>query len=203
MAAWRYSVLVSDIYTLLTKLNRTAQRSPDRYPRGYGAGQSAQNYWRSKSRVEYQNKFQIATINHGIHRYVVPDKMAGSAGPRQQWKWIEAEEEEEVGWPLHGLRQWVRGRRRWWVQYQRYPTNLKDRNDNLIGDRLVLDPLEKINEEDKDGDDDEWSLSRDGKASSLVDDEDGDADDEDEEEDEEEDQPGRKKVKISSYVWSE
>ena len=67
----------------------------------------------------------------------------------------------------------------------------------------MLDPLEKINEEDKDGDDDEWSLSRDGKASSLVDDEDGDADDEDEEEDEEdeeEDQPGRKKVKISSYV---
>ena len=64
----------------------------------------------------------------------------------------------------------------------------------------MLDP-EKINEEDKDGDDDEWSLSRDGKASSLGDEEDGDADDEREEEDEEEEdeeeaQQGRKKAKI-------
>jgi len=65
----------------------------------------------------------------------------------------------------------------------------------------VLD-LEKINinEEDKEGEDDEWSLTREGKAYSLLD-EDGDADDEAEEEDEEEEdeeeaQRGRKKAKI-------
>ena len=41
----------------------------------------------------------------------------------------------------------------------------------------------KINEEDHDGVDDEEKLSREGSASSLVDEEDGDADDEAEEED--------------------
>ena len=57
-----------------------------------------------------------------------------------------------------------------------------------------------INEEDHDGVDDEEKLSREGSASSLVDEEDGDADDEAEEEDEEEDQPGRKKLKVNEYV---
>ena len=57
-----------------------------------------------------------------------------------------------------------------------------------------------INEEDHDGVDDEEKLSREGSASSLVDEEDGDADDEAEEEDEEEDQPGRKKLKVNVYV---
>ena len=86
MAAWRYSLVVSDPYTRLTKLNRTAQRSPDRYPRVFSAGQSAQNYWRSKLRVNIKNKFQIAKTNHGNQRDVVRNEMAGSAGPRQQWK---------------------------------------------------------------------------------------------------------------------
>ena len=47
--------------------------------------------------------------------------------------------------------------------------------------------LEKIiiNEEDKEDEDDDWSLTREGKAYSLLD-EDGDADDEAEDEDEEE-----------------
>ena len=50
----------------------------------------------------------------------------------------------------------------------------------------MLDPEKiKTNEEDKDDEDDEWSLTREGKAYSLLD-EDGDADDEAEEEDEEE-----------------
>ena len=200
MAAWKYYLVVSDPYTRLTKLNRTAQRSPDRYPRVYGAGQSAHNYWRSKSRL-FQIKFQIADrdVNHGIHGNVVPNKVAGSAGPSQQWKGGEGEEEEEVGRAHRGLRQCVR-RRRWWVQYQRYQSNLKDRNDNLIGDRLELDPDKLNNEEDKEGGDDEWSLTQEGKAYSLLD-EDGDADDEAEEEDEEEEdeeeaQRGRKKAKI-------
>ena len=55
MAAWKYSLVVSDPYTRLTKLNRTAQRSPDRYPRVYGAGQSAHKYCRSKSVKNYQH----------------------------------------------------------------------------------------------------------------------------------------------------
>ena len=61
-----------------------------------------------------------------------------------------------------------------------------------------------INEEDHDGVDDEEKLSREGSASSLVDEEDRDADDEaeeeDEEEEEEEDQPGRKKLKVNGFV---
>ena len=65
---------------------------------------------------------------------------------------------------------------------------------------MELDPDKLDNEEDKEGEDDEWSLTREGKAFSLLD-EDGDADDEAEEEDEEEEdeeeaQRGRKKAKI-------
>ena len=65
MAAWRYSLVVSDPYTRLTKLNRTAQRSPDRYPRGYSAGQSAQYYRRSKSRVYIENSFRSRSLIMG------------------------------------------------------------------------------------------------------------------------------------------
>ena len=54
---------------------------------------------------------------------------------------------------------------------------------------MELDPDKLNNEEDKDGEDDEWSLTREGKATSLLD-EDGDADDEGEEEDEEEEDEG-------------
>ena len=50
---------------------------------------------------------------------------------------------------------------------------------------MELDPDKLNNEEDKEGGDDEWSLTREGKATSLLD-EDGDADDDAEEEDEEE-----------------
>ena len=50
---------------------------------------------------------------------------------------------------------------------------------------MELDPDKLNNEEDKEGGDDEWSLTQEGKAYSLLD-EDGDADDEAEEEDEEE-----------------
>ena len=64
---------------------------------------------------------------------------------------------------------------------------------------MELDPDKLNNEEDKEGGDDEWSLTQEGKAYSLLD-EDGDADDEGEEEDEEEDQRGRKKAKIYNYV---
>ena len=69
---------------------------------------------------------------------------------------------------------------------------------------MELDPDKLNNEEDKEGGDDEWSLTQEGKDTSLLD-EDGDADDEgeeedEEEEDEEEDQRGRKKAKIYNYV---
>ena len=63
---------------------------------------------------------------------------------------------------------------------------------------MELDPDKLNNEEDKEGGDDEWSLTQEGKAYSLLD-EDGDADDEAEEEDEEDEeeaQRGRKKAKI-------